>query len=957
MAMFGFKEILAKACCDSDFYLHAFQYLAHKEPQTDLAQLWDLKNEAELSFLCDLSLVQDSFRLRCRRRAQLTAQYLIDDAAEIQQERLIEVIGLLEAKGFVPYPAALGDGVITHHMLHVLKSLQSNESLRKLFKRFQRPLCNKWAEHLIRDSLGLHHAAGISDVQIRIAVLSACLTFLRQNVGSCFATAPAILIQTDQIERFLNDLLELLSTGKLKRTFGGVEFSVPLSPSSGIGDLRKGILLSDARGKIWCSPGLVASFEVMGLLDREDSLQKKIAVQEEILTPFLEKGNPLSIEQLVHHLLLNSFELTEDDLVASSKEELSLVRQGSYMKSAVPLKRLEKCQQMLLQERDALAAFRGVCDHPLLKAWEFTLASFSEVKMEFSRWNLYSSLGMHPDEPGGLGEVIYRHLQNKLEENNEKLRQYQAEYELAFDQLRGVEILLKQASTEGEIRRLQAEFQSRLYHMRSCQEMRDQFHQQASQYSTLFSFLNEKYDAKFLEYFQEIYDAKMQDVQTGIYDDAPAGFRLVYKHGRSDASQWTMIYTPQEYIDVLAEFFAATESQISSACEWEEGQKEILQITTAIISHIRTPEFLHTALERMAKAHQTVAFKDPKEALLKAEKKPWAYTSGGTMTTLLKTYFRREAELTEEARWVENESDLLIFLLDVLKMLPPNIAEPYLKNSEKGMLIASPSHAFVLHPGWEIFREGWQEEGFTYTWVRDQIFLPRQKFFASLAFSPGEQRYLLEQFSSQLPPALAHQIHSHFPYSDKSLSIAELRKKVLDSLFGQVHPTQAAQKALFADSFDSFLYQVLPLIPGQSWKALIRRIFLDLFDEKMEKLLDQMPDIPCPIMSALALREAAKGCYLLSHGTSQLSFDLHDYVCRHAQYLGAASPKPCLFADTNWSNYHFGFLVNPGTSRLELWRLDRTGTEGMPMSSWKRWLNGSERKPWSVYTRPYEYGE
>jgi hypothetical protein len=68
-----------------------------------------------------------------------------------------------------------------------------------------------------------------------------------------------------------------------------------------------------------------------------------------------------------------------------------------------------------------------------------------------------------------------------------------------------------------------------------------------------------------------------------------------------------------------------------------------------------------------------------------------------------------------------------------------------------------------------------------------------------------------------------------------------------------------------------------------------------------------------------------------------------------------AQPTPLLFADTNWTNNFFGFVVNPGTGRFELWRLDKTLSQGVPMTEWKHWLNGSDRKTWSIFTRPYEY--
>ncbi len=59
----------------------------------------------------------------------------------------------------------------------------------------------------------------------------------------------------------------------------------------------------------------------------------------------------------------------------------------------------------------------------------------------------------------------------------------------------------------------------------------------------------------------------------------------------------------------------------------------------------------------MAKAHEMPLMKNPLAHLDKMEKKPWAYTSGGTMTTLLKSYFRREGEITEEPKRMRAKSN------------------------------------------------------------------------------------------------------------------------------------------------------------------------------------------------------------------------------------------------------------------------------------------------------------
>jgi hypothetical protein len=62
-----------------------------------------------------------------------------------------------------------------------------------------------------------------------------------------------------------------------------------------------------------------------------------------------------------------------------------------------------------------------------------------------------------------------------------------------------------------------------------------------------------------------------------------------------------------------------------------------------------------------------------------------------------------------------------------------------------------------------------------------------------------------------------------------------------------------------------------------------------------------------------------------------------------------------LFADTNWSGWYFGFVKNPTTERLELWRLNRTATQGFPMTDWKQWFDPSNTSAWVVLNQPKEY--
>lgn len=926
-------------------FLHQLCYsLTRASSKQGVFAFLDLEEEAFFSLFFDLSLIQDSSRFRALRRARLLATALIDEKGDLDKNHLHLLTDLLEKEGFVFYANGLSDRSLIEHELTILRRLH-DDKIGKLLRKFQFPLCHLFAEDLIRQTLGITQKK-LNDAHIRKAVLAACLTPLRQNVGSCFATAPAILIQKEQLEIFLEDLLQLLATGKLKRTFNGVEYALPLSPSTGIGDLRKQLNISDDKAKVSLSPGLIAACEAAGLISEDLPWEKKAEKLEQLLKPYLEKKSSMTVEMFLHELLLDQHHLLKEDLQAFSlweKAQLKNRKMSTFLPDKASSKKMELIQKMTLKETLARAAFKGVCDNALLKAWEFTLASYSEVKMEFTNWNLYTSLGLNHQESGGIGSIIYQHLEKKLDIANEKIKAYQKEYEIAFDQLRATEILLKQASSEAEIRRLQAEYRSRGYHLQSCLEMRDAYYAQGTQYSTLYSFLIQQYTEQFPIYFQEIYDAEMLDLKEDLYDDSPAGFRLVYKHGRSDPSLWTLIYDGEQYLDALVDFFTATELLIQAACEWEDLKQDVLEITSAIVHHLRAPLFLETAFERLR--NQTSL------THLSQERKPWAYISGGTMTTLLKTYYRKTAEISAETKWVESESELLIFLIDVLKHAPLTVAEAFLKNPEKGMLASSPSHAFILQPGSCFFKEGWQETGFTYTWVRDHVFLPGQKFYSQMKLTSSEQLFLFDSFCRQLPLSLEHLLQNRLVIEQIPVSVDKWRKSVLDLLKETVASAQ-----LLADGLDAFLYQSLPLVSGKEFRVLIRRLLSDKMDQKIEKALLSFSDQSNRILSAKTVRDAAKGLYLMAYPHLTLSFDLHQYIADHSRYIGLSQPTPFLFADTNWTNAYFGFVVNPGNGRLELWRLDRTASEGMPMSLWKHWLNGTDQKEWAVYHKPFEYG-
>ncbi|HNA61759.1 MAG TPA: hypothetical protein PKW79_01615 [Rhabdochlamydiaceae bacterium] len=629
----------------------------------------------QISSEMDQSGIQDSFCFRALSQAREWAAHLIEGAP-------------MPSSFF--YPMGLSDEAIDEQRKIFLDKWTEPEFKKKI-KKFSLPLCHRKAEEVIRVTLQLPLNTPLKDTDIQKAVVTACLTPLRQSIGSCFATAPAILTQKNHLDLFVADPYDLLTTGRLKRVVDGNEYTVPLSLSYGVGDVKKQIGFEFRR-----SPGLRAIFDVDQIV----------------------KADP---------------KMTVEELLKVQKRS------------------------------DAIPFFISITENALLKVWEFTLASFSDIKMEFSKWNLSWSLGLHPHEKGGIGSVLYNFLDQKLQETNQAIENAYREVVTAHEQFKMAEGLLRQASSEAEARRLNAEGQVRLHHLRSCEDLMKDLQSKAKAYADLFPFLIEQYKAKFQEYFQEIYDPEMPEFLTsGPYEDRMAGFRLIYKHGRNDSSLWTRIYNQEQFISVLVEFFTVTEMSIQHLCE-----VEIETLTTAVIQHVRSDAFIQAALMRAKQSNRL----------------PWSYFSGGTMDQLIPTYFRSRSPLKKETQEIENELDLFVFLIDTLKAVPPASL----------FLIQSPTHAFSLMPFNEPFHQAWEDRGFTYTWIRDQFLVPGKQFYDEMVISRDEQIELMRRAGLKGD-------------SVASCSVAEFSAQFT------------------SDKLPAFLFNTLPLIPANRCKAILQEL-------------------------------------------------------------------------------------------------------------------------------------
>lgn len=978
------EEIILKAkvpFTDSSFYPRIFGLILKEnkalrsKDQNDFKRICE-EEYGDISRRADITRIQESTSIRNILRTRALANYLINDKGDISQEAFNRQIDEFKKSLYSLGPERQHDAIRQELILKVLNELRDDKELFTLLKTVSKPYSNKDAEEIIRNTLGLLPNVSITDVHAKRAVLAALFCYLRQSVGSCFGTAPAIIIHDEQPKTFLKDVVELLGTSRLKRTFGGLEYSVPLSSSWGIGDLKKTFVFSDdlniEKIEIWYSPGFIDALNAVSLFPEELKLKNKIEIAKDLVLKAVKllKANQhyfiTNIEELIRAILLIELNLKEEDVVNFQTKEKLLSRGSIFFQpiQSVVGGSSQLVSKFLMQFEIAKTTFKIIADNALLKSWEFTIASFSENKAGFTTWNLYSSLGFKPNEKGGLGESLFEILKVKLDESNRKVKDFQDEYEQAFSQVKYLETRMRTTNTEKELQWLKIEYQAKAHEFHFLEEMRDKIHTKAKRLASMFDLLIDIFMYLFPQYFQEVYDASMQDVEASQYDDSPAGFRLLFKHGRGNTAQWNRIYTPEEFIESLVNFFTSTESEIRNSADMEGLEEEFSQIITALVLKIRSPEFLETAFARMAAAHHTYAIKNPLENLDKIEKKPWAYVSGGSMATLVTSYYRREQKPNEVSRWVENTSELLTFLVDSMKQMSQKLKDEFIKNPNKSMLIHSPTHAFLLKPGFELFRQIWQSEEFTYTYIRDQLILPRDRFIRQIILDEDMMEYFITELVGLLPVNFESYIKSSLKPIYKTLSPIEFRTHLVDQLERDKSLTYSGQALFTKDDIDSKLFSMLPFFHTSQLKELVTNVFKELpFFKKMdkylfEKVLDSIYDTvkDVKILSSVRLQDICKSIICLMNFKTAFEVDYHLMIAKVCQDLGYAIQAPIIIADSNWVKDYFGFVVNPGTGEFEFWRVDLNGTRGQPMSTWEQWLDGSRKDlTWGIHNRPYEY--
>lgn len=695
--------------------------------------------------------LQDPLRYRARTLALEVALSLVGARGELLFEGI--EANLAQSQGLSS--GVEEDHLLFVHLLNCLKKLREDATLQNLLNRFSPPLCHRGAEQFVRDTLWPFKVEKIGIREIKASVLAVWFTWLRQITGSCFATAPAILVQAQHPHLLFQDLLDLLSKGGLSRVVEGRLYTVPLCPSHEFADLYRPL----GNSSLEYSVAMQAAFQ---------EAQVAMPVKE------IEAKSPVEwIEKAVAEAIgLKLGELKDEKQVQRDSMDLLLAKQSAVYYRA-PNEKEKKGTLWLEKTAQIRTVYQAFGECALLRAWEYTLASFCDAKIDFAHWNLYVSLGLHPEQPGGVGAFLHKEVTAKLSDLQKEQQTLQEEYERSRRLAHTLEIMFQQTSNSERRHSLRAEWTRAELSANGALQRFHELEEEAQEAANLFSAFIQAYDAAIPNSFQEIYDPALVLQSISDQNDSPAGFRLCFKSGYN--SLWNFIRNKEEFITALRTFFTSVEREIQG------DASKVESFSTSLIQYVQTEEFLEGASARAA--HN--------RAFERRASKPWEYVSGGNLQSLMAAYSGRAAPFTVFERRIQNEQELLLFLEQAGKEV--GVEEP--------LLIHSPTHAFIYRPDWvprDLSSSLKAMEGF---WSGIKI---------------EDERSLVEKFAERLAPE-ERLLFLHQSRLEGPLDSIEKWRSILPG------------KVLL---IDSFLYESLPQIPIEKARRIAHSFSVRNLSEK-----------------------------------------------------------------------------------------------------------------------------
>lgn len=906
--------------------------------------------------------LQSPLAAKTVRMARETARYILSDNGEIDSVRLVEAIEHLSHCLYPLGPYRHEETQIREHLLRMLKALKESSELKDRIKKLFVPSYVS-IQNLIRDTLALEETASISTFHVRQAVLAAMFSYLRQDVGSCFATAPAILIHQEYPHRFLKDLEDLLSSGKLTRIIGSREVTIPINLSGCIGELFKRIRILDLHPDpiqtLSSPPGLQKAFEAAGVLHSLEAPQiqvQKLLAHEYLLKKLSQEHDTISAHEILQSTLLNLYQLSETTVKATLCKEGMFSKNPALFLSQDPreLSQNQRVYGYLFAYKQARRAFIHDTQNPLLKSWEYSLATLADANSSSTLNHIRISLGWNSNDSYSIATQMKQFIEQEIESLRSVVSKCEQTYQEARSQLDYIENRLKnplntqdsQILTMDHIR-FRQELNKALYDWDAAQE-------KVKKLLNLPDYLLSFYAKAIPQYFRSAYDAYIQEF-SHIHTDTPAGFRLLFTHGRAHPHAWSPVYSIEEFIRFLSEFFSLTEVDLMGKHAIVDLEKETSSLIHHLISLLHTEHFQEAALTRILNTYNLPVPSPLFDHLDTLVITPWVYISGGSVESLLTDYFELTTPITTIQKRPENAHELAAFFSDALKDLPEGI-KSYLEEGDHSLLTASPTHVFSLTAGSPLFREAWDNDWYSYTWLRDVWVKQHKTFLENTLLSQPEVYACLGSFCSKYSlNSLTQELYDFCAEPSQSLpELYEKSSRFLQGVLQDAHSLELYQRRLARHLVQEPPYvseQQLPetLEMISSYLGISSRMAFPKFQELIERHIPKLS-----LLSSSDLRHLYLGLLMQSYQKVYVEEDLYMRVASAMRHHKLAYPAPLLFGDSNWPYSYFGFLLHPGTGHIDLWQCNYAGLKASPLENLQEIL--AVTRPWTLYANPIDYG-
>ncbi|AHK63602.1 hypothetical protein [Chlamydia avium] len=935
-----------------------FDSLVHKQRPNELEKIFCVEDD-ELFRAYQTTALQSPLAAKNITLARNTACYILADNGEIDIAKVVLAIEHLTSCLYPLGPHRHNDIKPREHLLKMLQAIKQESEIKERIKKLFVPSYST-IQDLIRHTLALDPGSILTPNHVRQAVLTSLFCYLRQDVGSCFVTAFAIRIHEEYPTLFIKDIDDLLSSGKITRIVGSNEISVPINLSGCIGELFKPLrildLYPDPIMKLSSSPGLKQAFLAAGLVKTLDEPQiriQQLLSHEYLMNKLQYIDETITANEIIESTLLHYYQIPSHALQSLLYQEGFYSKQGTTLSGEHQnLSQNQRIYSYLTAYNRAKIAFIRDTQNPLLKSWEYTLATLADSNNTTILNHMRIALGWDAQDPQSIAYVIQKSVEQEVHNARKLIEKCEQTYNEARAQLDYIENRMKNPLNAEDNKILLMD------HIRFRQELNQALHdwntaqEKAKKLLSLPNFILSFYSKVLPQYFRSSYDAFIQEFS--YYDDIPAGFRILFTHGRSHPHTWSPIYSLKEFIAFLSEFFSSTEGDILSKHGALGLEKETSTLINEIISHLHKNIFQESAIIRILQAYNEPIPSSILNNLDKVSHTPWVYVSGGTVDTLIQDYFENTEKALQIHKRPENPHELAAFFSDALKDLP-SVIKNYLEDGSHNLIASSPTHVFSITAGSPLFRMAWNNDWYSYTWLRDVWVKQQQDFLKNTILYEQEIYTFIDRFC--LKYSLQDVVKDFHNFcSDHSLTLPDLYDKA-SRFLKEVLPQSVL--TLYQRRLAHRFVQDIPYISEQQIPDVIENIcgYLGISSrityEKFRSLIEQfVPKLS--LLSSKDTRHLLMGLLMESYQRIYFEEDLFFRLTSAMRHHQLSYPAPLLFGDTNWAYSYFGFILHPGTQEIDLWKFNHAGLQGYPLENTHELFSVSQ--PWTLYANPIDYG-